>query len=679
MAIYRPEQAQLTYAAEAAYAADPELAKGNPQGSGWTGTIAEASAGSLELTLTQASSLTADPTVGDFIQIGATVATYANSVDNHEIRRIEWWSGPTGTRVYSIGLDRPTGFYHPATTAVTEINALLIGTTYDNSKIITNIPGVYEAVDVPDMESAMEPQYFLGTKNRRSFQTILKNQQTYDSSLEITPLDGQPFRWSVGKVTTCAEDMDSAPASQTLVELMLTGDANTYPRKGDIIVRVDDIEKASTMPGSGSGIQTATGNHYVTFTDSTSVSDHAVTDTAAALMGANPESRRVVQAKSISGVTGDGYIWLDKPLQFDHAVNTAVIRHGLTSTTQSFRHVISETDALDTMTWHVHMLDSAESGKQQSGVVLNDVDFDRRYTGGKVGSTTISAEESGLVSVNWETINFRGMHHNNRNHYGVTTANSPYDGANVDSNMPFFALMQDIKMSDVNYPSTEPYYFSDGQLKFFGQTFAQIRSFSLSINNNTEPRYYVQRSYGKFRGPNEIREQRREYGLTATVVLPDSSNVALARGSMTPDSRAADAVATGLFRELLLEGDYGKPGASIMKGFTASIRFDRGTDDFIIIDIPQSQSGSAFNTGGTYANMRGKPIFSQAGNTSYTEGGTNYAAGNAGHGEGTTEDVGLFIRSAKHSLTTDAPLQVELDTIFKNMVIYIKDNEPSYI
>tara|TARA_R110000824_G_scaffold264523_4_gene453383 strand:- start:1326 stop:3305 length:1980 start_codon:yes stop_codon:yes gene_type:complete len=659
MAIYRPEQAQLTYAAEAAFAADPELANGNPLSGGFTGTIAAAEAGSLELTLTQASSGTADPTVGDFIQIGATTSTYDESEVSHEIRRIEWWSGPTGTRVYSIGLDRPTGFYHPATTAVTEIDGILVGTVYNNSKIITNIPGVYETVDAPDMETSMEPQYFLGTKNRRSFQSVLKSQQTYDSSLEMTPLDGQPFRWSVGKVTTCAEDMSGTDYTTASAAL----------KKGDIIIPVTSVQNVT----AGLSSDETTNGHYVTFVNTTTIGSNASVDAAAALMGPNPESRRVVYGRTDSGSSGVGDIWLDKPLQFDHPNLTRIYSHGVTTAAKTFRHVISETDSLDTMSWHIHMLDSDETGKTPSSgtsaAVTADSDFDRRYTGGKVGSTTISAEEGGLVSVNWDTINFRGMHHNNRNHYGVTTANSPYNGANVDSNMPFFALMQNIQMSDVNYPSTEPYYFSDGQLKFFGQTFAQIRSFSISINNNTEPRYYVQRSFGKFRGPNEIREQRREYGLSASVVLPDSSNVALTRGNMTPDSRAADAVATGLFRELLLEGDYGKPGADIMKGFTASIRFDRGTDDFIIIDIPQSQGGDLFNTGGTYADMRGKPIFAQVGNPD--------AAGI--HGDSTTEDVGLFLRSAKHNLNSDAPLQVELDMFFKNMVIYIKDNEPSYI
>ena len=647
MAIYRPEQAQLTYGPEAAFAADSELAKGKPVSSGWTGTITETSAGALEITLTQASNNAAPPTVGDFIQIGATTSVYGQSITNHEIRRIEWFEATGNTREYVLGLDRPTGFYHEASAAVTEIDGIYVGTSYGKSKLITNLPGVYETVDVPDMESSMEAQFFLGTTNKRSFQTIIKNQQTYDTSLTMTPLDGKPFRWAIGKVTTCAEDMNSVSTDQTTIN------NSNGVKKGDSVVRVDNIDRVTTMPGSGSGIQVATAGDYITFTDSTDVSDNADIEAAVALMGSNPESRRVVYGRSASGLTGDGYIWLDQPLQFDHADNTKIISHGVTTATKTFRHVISETDSLDTMSWHIHMKDSAETGKTTSGSgetthVNTDSDFDRRYTGGKVGSATITAEESGLVSVSWDTINFRGMHHNNRNHAGVTTSNSPYNGANVAANMPFFALMQDIQMSDVDYPSTEPYYFSDGQLTFFGTVFAQIRSFSLSINNNTEPRYYIQRSFGKFRGPNEIREQRREYGLTATVVIPDAA-----------DHTGAGALsnATSLFRELLLEGDYGKPSADIIKGFHASLRFDRGTGDYLIIDIPNSQAPTG----------EGKPLFVNAGSPA------------ANHGDSVSTDVGLFIRSAAHNLTTDAPLQVELDMLFKNLVIYIKDNEPSYI
>ena len=641
MAIYRPEQAQLTYGAEAAFAGDAELAKGYPEGSGFTGTITESNAGSLELTLELASA-TPVPVVGDFIQIGPTNSTYGASDKMHEIRRIEWFEATGGTNEYTVGLDRPTGFYHEADAAVTEVQGIYVGTVYGKSKAITSLPGVYETVDAPDMASGMEPQYFLGADNKRSFQTVIKNQQAYDSALTMTPLDGKPLRWSIGKVTTCAEDMNTS-AYTTL---------NSTAKKGDMII---DVAAVQNITEGTIANQEIDDGHYITFADTNSASSAGGNvDAAVVNMGANPESRRVVYGRTDSNNTGVGQVWLDQPLQFDHATGTRIWSHGATTATKGFRHVISETDALDTMSWHIHMKDSAETGKTTGGSgetthVATDFDFDRRYTGGKVGATTISAEESGLLTVSWDTINFRGMHHNNRNHTGVTTSQSPYNGASVPANMPFFSLMQDIQMSDVDYPSTEPYYFSDGQLQFFGTTFASIRSFSLSANNNTEPRYYVQRSFGKFRGPNEIREQRREYGLTATVVLPDSTDAALTTGALSN--------ATALFRELLLEGDYGKPSADILKGFTATLRFDRGTDDYILIDIPKSQLSA----------QEGKPHFSNAGSP-----GTN-------HGDSTTSDVGLFIRSASHNLSTDAPMQVELDMFFKNMVVYIKDNEPSYI
>ena len=73
MAIYRPEQAQLTYGPEAAFAGDAEMAEGAGVSSGWVGDIAAADAGTLEVTLTQDSSNTAAPTVGDFIQIGEVI------------------------------------------------------------------------------------------------------------------------------------------------------------------------------------------------------------------------------------------------------------------------------------------------------------------------------------------------------------------------------------------------------------------------------------------------------------------------------------------------------------------------------------------------------------------------------------------------------------------------------
>ena len=94
MAIYRPEQAQLTYGPEAAFGADSELARPALESSGWTAAINQAGglpAGSLEIVYDTLATSTI--TVGDFVAIGNVAATYGETVANHEIRRVEWHSG----------------------------------------------------------------------------------------------------------------------------------------------------------------------------------------------------------------------------------------------------------------------------------------------------------------------------------------------------------------------------------------------------------------------------------------------------------------------------------------------------------------------------------------------------------------------------------------------------------
>ena len=243
------------------------------------------------------------------------------------------------------------------------------------------------------------------------------------------------------------------------------------------------------------------------------------------------------------------------------------------------------------------------------------------------------------------------MVHNQRSQ--ATVGTNLYSGANVVHNMPRWGLMQPIDEADVNrgasshtalntasYPTTQPYYFSEGVIKFFGQEFARIRSFSLSISNSEEPRYYIGRQGARARGPYEIREGAREYSMSASVALPDASVVSsAAHGDASQDG------ALELFRQLLLEGDYGGTSAATARaGFTASLKFERGTNDFILIDIPTSSSDSAGPTAGSNA------INSQ----------------------------GIFINAAPHSITGDNPFQVDVDMLFRSIKIRIRDSVPVY-
>ena len=200
--------------------------------------------------------------------------------------------------------------------------------------------------------------------------------------------------------------------------------------------------------------------------------------------------------------------------------------------------------------------------------------------------------------------------------------------------MPMFGRLHNITNTQVEYPTTEPYYFSQGEVKFFGTTFARIRNFNLSISNNDEPRHYITPRHGRNRGPSEIVEGRREYTMACTLALPDA------------DATESATVANSqtLFKELLLEGNYGSTTAPSNTGFAITLTFIRGaapasgTSDSLTITIPDD---------GTAA---------------------------AGVGE-----AGAYIMSATHNIGTDGPMQVEVDMILRNLKIVVVDGDYLYV
>ncbi len=599
MGVYRSDQAQLTFAAEAAQGGDPELMQGTSGSSGTT-LSAGVNAGSRTITVASASGFT----VGDFIRIGTVEGTYASTITAHEVRRLEAINGTTFT------LDRPTAFYHAASddgtaTEVQEVSAvgnesILEG---DNGKYITFIPGIYDSIDTPDPEMSIEGRHFLSTQSKRNFSVAYSGTQTLVGAVSgIVLLNGWPLRFPIGSVR-------SFPiASSTSGSTGLT--LNGAVKKGDMYILLNAV----------TGL---VDNDYIvigyTGDDSNSTA----------------EVRRIVDIIS-------SRVKLNYPLQFDHATSTAVRE---CTTASVYTHTIAEAADLDTVTWHVHMKDSTET---------DDKDFDRRYVGGMIGSSTISAEEGGLVSMSWDSVNFLNMVHNQRNQETVAaSSNDLYYGASPTANMPRFSLMQTIDNDDIGipshngaavndgtgYPNTQPYYFSEGTIKFFGKEFARIRSFSLGISNGEEPRYYIGKQGARARGPYEIKEGARDYSMSATVALPDADIANDAAVGVTGQQEGA----LELFKQLLLEGDYGHN--EYKSGFTATIKFERGTNDYIIIDIPGSATGSA-----------GTPTT-------------------------TTSQVnkqGVFINSATHSITGDNIFQVDLDMIFRALKITIVDGVPVY-
>ena len=621
MGVYRSDQAQLTFAAEAGQGADPELMQGTA--SGGTALLKGAhSAGARSILIDTL--VSAGPVVGDFIRIGTVEGTYANTKSPHEVRRIEALEGTqqVGTspgNEITVILDRPIAFNHVDNVEVKEVTAIGNESTADEdqSKLITWIPGIYETIDTPDPEMSIEGRRFLNTASKRNWSVAYGGTQTLTGSVSgIMLLNGWPLRFPIGTVT-------SSPSAVVSDSILLASAAS----KGDIFIAFDGDE------------------------DDIAVGDYIqIIEADGTLSEIRRAVRSVADYNLGASESGTNTVKLNYPLHFDHA-NNAVINEITHSSSIVYTHVIEEAVDLSTVSWHVHVKESTETATK---------DFDRRYVGGMIGSSTITAEEGGLVTMSWDSVNFLNMMHNQANQITLASGGSsapasgdPYYGASVAANMPRYALMQPIDTNDIGmpssmatitdvnagegYPSTQPYYFSEGTIKFFGQEFARIRSFSLSIANGEEPRYYIGKQGARARGPYEIREGAREYGLSASVVLPDADIASAATAANTTQTGALE-----LFRQLLLEGNYGANSGN-MKGLTATIKFERGTDDAIIIDIPGSTT---------------------AGTPTATASGLN--------------SQGIFINTAPHSITTDNPFQVDVDMIFRSLKITVTDNVPVY-
>jgi len=568
MAIYRSDQAVVTFGAEAALGGYPEAATAATQTTDEARLTTAHSAGSIVLAVDGLSGLSA----GNMVRIGSpdgAASAAAGDKDTAsgvegEIRRIVAITD-SNTKLH---LNAPTAFAHPNDAYVTEVTFVEDDST-DHDKFVTYIPGVYDTVTTPDFTPTIEPRYFLGTGSKRNFSTAYKGTQAYNGSWpSFILLNGWPLRFPIGIV-------ESVPATQ----------------------------------GSGTTFNAATvaGDYWITGAGSTGISANAYLKVGTS-GGDTQEIVRVASTYS-TGTT----FRVTTPLKYAHAAGQEILPASGVVT-----HTITESNVLPSISMGVHMLDSGETTANA---------FDRKFFGGKVGAATISAEEGGLMVMGWDTIPFMGMTHNQK------------DDDNFTGNVPFYQLTHAMDRTMVGsktgtagalaYPATDPYYFSEGTVSLFGTEFARLRNFTININNNVEPRYYIERrGDSRNRGPSDIVEMRREYTMEATIALPDS--------------QAATSTTTTLFKELLLEGDYG----SGMRGFNIKLLFTRGTDDTITIQIPDDGDGTA------------------------PTGSTGAATG--------LDQQGAFLLETPHPIDGSNPYEVSASLMFRNLKMTIVDSQMLY-
>ena len=603
MAIYRSDQAQFTFAAETTPGAAPERADNSGVGSGST---LSAAAVVGDRTIEVADGAPFNNNTLSCIVIDAEEDTTPTPPGPCEIRRVVNVAGTVLT------LDGPLAFQHGSGASVVptsgtdpsaNLRAHTAGSaTAQSSAYVTWIPGIYDTVDAPDPVEAMEPRYMLGQNTVRNPYQIVKGQQTFTGSVAgITLINGWPLRFPLGELQT----------SYTTATPTVQADTTCDAVKGDVWIKL--------TKGSGAGNAYSAGEYIFL--------DHSASPVSSKQTGGTKsEIRKIVTALGALN-NSTGVVRVNYPLQFDHAsgVVAKLPEATIESAAALFTHHIFDTVELPSVTWNINMKD--ENGTNA---------FQRRYTGGKIGSMTLTAEEGALVTCDWDTATFMNFSHNQvRSPRAVGTANDylrrylpMLDIAKSDVGIPDVADSATI----TKLPATEPYYFSEGNVKFFGANVARVRTFSLTVANGEEARYYIRENFDDSRNPFEIKEGNREYSMTATVALPDSA---------TPGSTAHN-----LWKELIMAGDHTTAGTDVgHAGFDIELKFRRGgsDNDLITIRIPGDYDGTAT---------------------------TNSAAGGL--------KQGALINSAPINIDGSNPMEQAVDIVFRDLKIEIKDNEPMY-
>jgi len=645
MAIYRSDQASVTFAAEGSPGAYPEQATIiSAVGIGADNAAREVATTALAVGDT---SITLNGTCAEDGLIGNSRFMIAvGGIDGedgpHEVRKVV-----DGYGTSTITLDHPLAFAHAIGAAVvglqfhdTNVDSLTVQTlsnpAYTAHNLITWLPGVYDAIDVPDPEQSFEPYYVLGGQNRNAYATY-PGQETLAGSIGgMVLLNATPLRFPLGNMVTLPST--TAIFTGTGMSLLVGTAADTGPAadKGATVVRA---YTSLARPVISAGTLVCFGSDDAD--DDTELGGAMASHSAFSILPKSTYEVRRLMRDSANGSSTTQTLYLDTPLQYAHKINEVVT----TVTGSTYYHTIWEKAALDSITMNVSVLDSEETAANT---------WQRRYVGGKVGGMTIAAEEGGLVTVGWDSMLFLDMIHNMKAHSDL-----PQGATDLERFMPRYGPMSIINPTSVGKPtfhitepkyvrpSTAPYYFSQGTIKWFGtnpstggDVLARLRSFSISVSNSEEPRYYLKKQQEGKRGPTEILEQRREYTMSATLAMDDSN----------PYSAGVANTARSVFKEMLLAGDY--RGTRGLSGFAIELTFARSATDKIQIRIP----GENFEYN---SNMAG---------TSTVTGQVTSTGG----------EQGAFIRAATHNISDTNPIEAEVDITFRSMIINIQDSEPVY-
>ena len=400
----------------------------------------------------------------------------------------------------------------------------LIETAWNNELVYGTRPAalnkgwgiVTAGITLPDPRYEWTPFYGVGVEGRNLL-TQIQGRETYEGSVGTIMLCHEASRLILGD--SIGQIFNRNPKVAIAAGNTISADSITFPGSGGPTV-------AASLTGVGGGglVTAGTEPKYIVVISQTDSADpNPFTDTFAYLGAKVGSTAEVKVHHSPNTTAGVDTGWQGKVGATPAKAAVYSIERGAITANNGQDGVLVPGDAS-----HSSDIGIRETLRQQSFTLGSKIHTDSgkalvtNYMGNKVGTTTFNFAENSPVTF---TVNFTGqdMVHNMSGGTDITIMKHLASGTILSPVMD--------KVTE------QPYFFSRANLKFGGVTFAKFRNFSISINNQLDPRYYVTQSASTDNRQilTEILEGRRAISISGSIDMDDTGTGAAAGAQAGPD------------------------------------------------------------------------------------------------------------------------------------------------
>jgi len=460
----------------------------------------------------------------------------------------------------------------------------LIDTAWDVEKTYGTLPttltkgwGIVTAgITLPDPRYEWAPFYGVGVDDRNLL-TYIQGRQIFEGSIGTVYLCHDASRLiigdSVGQIFNVNPKLTDTTTTASATTVLVTGGTAAglaVSSAGDTpkyIVAISQASGTAALPFTDTfayiGAQTATDTFTVHHTMNTSAGVDVGWQGKLGTASCQGSVHSILRA-----ATTETDLWTNGS---DSGTNT--INNGVEAGAIALSSFIGIRETLKQNSFTLGSRITADNGKA----------FISNFKGNKVGNIAFNFAENAPVSYN---ISFTGQDMTHDMSGGSATTILKYDTVRT----PAMAKITE-----------QPYFFSKADIKFGGVTFAKFRTLTLSINNQLDPRFYINQSSNNDNRQvlSEILEGRRAITFTGSLDMDDTASGAAAEAQSGPDIKMLQY----LFNQGFNSGDP-RDFASVI-GVSIEIELKRYSDasasandfDTFVIKLPADDSLSATNPG----------------------------------------------------------------------------------